>query len=90
MGVYILKNINQTNFLYVGEGKIRDRIVSHLNKGKAKGHAQQYYFKDQKCIELTYVIDNKLEKHQRLEIENDLIALHIKSYNQIPSAQFIG
>ena len=89
-GIYIIRHINQSNFLYIGEGKIRDRIASHLGKGKAKEHPQYYYFKDQKCIELTYAQDANLEKHQRLEIENDLIGLHIKSYNRIPSAQFIG
>ena len=75
MGIYIIRHIDQSNFLYIGEGKIKDRIVSHLGKGKAKEHAQYYYFKDQKCIELTYAQDANLEKHQRLEIENDLIAV---------------
>ena len=89
-GIYVLKSTTQANLLYVGEGKIRDRISSHLKKGKNVKHTQYAYFNEQVNLRFAYWMNNSLKSHQRLEIENDLIGLHIKRFKTIPSAQFVG
>ena len=89
-GLYILKDINKFNFLYVGEGKIKDRITTHLKKGFKEEHSQYEFFKNTKDITFSFFIDNRLKKFQRLEFETDLIGCHLKKFQSIPEAQFLG
>ena len=89
-GLYILRHKNKNVFLYVGEGKIKDRINAHLKKGQKPNHRQYPFFKDHRDIEISYAINNSLKSHHRLEIENDLIGAYLKKFNDIPRAQFIG
>lgn len=89
-GLYILKQENKLDFLYVGEGKIKDRISTHFKKGFNKEHSQYSFFKNTNNISFSFYIDNDLKKFQRLELENDLIGCHLRKFQKVPKAQFLG
>jgi len=42
------------------------------------------------AIEASWVLNESWLDHQRLELENDLIAAHILEHGTVPPAQFIG
>jgi hypothetical protein len=90
IGLYLLRRRGIGRLLYVGEGKIRNRVVAHLRKGRLEGHSQAFAFRDASSVEFSYVQCNDLAKHQLLEIENDLIAAHIIQGGDVPDAQFLG
>jgi hypothetical protein len=90
VGLYLLRRRGAGRLLYVGEGKIRNRVVAHLRKGRLEGHPQAFAFCDASSVEFSYVQRNDLAKHQLLEIENDLIAAHIIQTGVVPDAQFLG
>jgi hypothetical protein len=89
-GLYLFGSSDKDALLYIGEGKIRDRIKAHLKKGQRQDHNQYHFFKDYGVIKISFAINADLKSHHRLEIENDLIGAHIKKFNAIPEAQFIG
>ena len=76
--------------LYVGEGKVRERVKAHIKKSDKPEHPQARTFSEPQYIELSYVSRSDLAKHQRLEIENDLIAAHVLGMGTVPAAQFLG
>ena len=75
---------------YVGEGKIKDRVEAHLKKGEQPDHSQAFSFSEPQSIELSYIQRHDLAKHQRLEIENDIIAAHVLQLGEVPMVQFLG
>ena len=89
-GLYILKDINKFNFHTLVKEKIKDRITTHLKKGFKEEHSQYEFFKNTKDITFSFFIDNRLKKFQRLEFETDLIGCHLKKFQSIPEAQFLG
>jgi hypothetical protein len=90
IGLYILRRKATDELVYVGEGKIRDRVSAHLKKGHQKDHPQAFAFADPSTIELSFTLLPEFAKHQLLEIENDLIAAHLLQHGEVPAAQFIG
>jgi hypothetical protein len=90
VGLYLLRRRGADRLLYVGEGKVKDRVGAHLRKGRSEGHSQAFAFRDDALVEFSYVQRNDLAKHQLLEIENDLIAAHIIQTGDVPDAQFLG
>ncbi len=90
VGLYLLRRRGVSRLLYVGEGKVRDRVGAHLRKGRLEGHSQAFAFRDASSVEFSYVQCNDLAKHQLLEIENDIIAAHIIQTGDVPDAQFLG
>jgi hypothetical protein len=86
----LLRRRSADRLLYVGEGKVKDRVGAHLAKGRREGHPQAFAFRDAASVEVSYVQRNDLAKHQLLEIENDLIAAHIVQTGEVPCAQFLG
>ena len=76
--------------MYVGEGKIFDRVSSHLKKATITNHPQRNAFGDVHNIECSFIIKSEFSKNQRLELENDLIASLITYFGKVPLGQFIG
>ena len=70
-----------------GKGPVR-RIGG--GGGVAPDHRQAFAFADPTDVELSFVRRDDLEKHQLLEMENDLIAAHIVEVGEVPAAQFLG
>ena len=90
VGLYRIRRRGAGGLLYVGEGKILDRIRAHLKKAALPGHQQAEAFADPGGIEVSFVGRPDLHRHHRLEIENDLIGAHVVEIGRVPVAQFLG
>ena len=74
--------------LYIGEGRIRDRLRIHLRK-LIQHTPQGRVLVMNVPLEYSTVFDD-WRPHQRLELETDLIAAHTLAFGAPPTAQFIG
>jgi hypothetical protein len=90
IGLYLIRRRGADELLYIGEGKIRDRVTAHMAKGKRPDHPQAFAFADPAGIEASFIQRDDLAKHQLLEVENDLIAAHVVWVGVGPVAQFLG
>ena len=90
VGLYRLRRQRAMDLLYVGEGKIRDRIRAHLKKAALPDHPQAQAFADPEGVEVSFVIRPDLLRHHRLEIENDMIGAHVLEFDRAPGGQFLG
>jgi hypothetical protein len=90
VGLYLLRRRGAGELLYVGEGKIRDRVHAHMKKGRTPDHPQAFAFADPAEVEVSFIQRGDLTKHQLLEVENDLIAAHVVRVGVGPVAQFLG
>jgi hypothetical protein len=90
VGLYLLRRSGGGELVYIGQGKIMDRVKTHIKKGGQTDHPQAFAFSDAPSIEVSYIQRPDLAKHQLLEIENDLIAAHVIQMGVIPTAQFLG
>jgi hypothetical protein len=90
IGVYRMRTSDASALVYVGEGKIGDRIKAHLRKGADPKHPQYQSLRDAGLLELSYVVRLDLLRHQRLEVETDLIGAHVLEHGAVPTAQFLG
>lgn len=90
VGLYRLRGDEGGTLLYVGEGAVPARPLAHLAKASLPDHAQGGIFADQARLECSWVLDEAWLPHQRLELENDLIAAHLFTTGQVPAAQFLG
>lgn len=87
VGLYRIRGHESRHLSYVGQGRIRDRVRSHLAKPAIADHRQALHFSAP--LDLSWVgLD--LSKHQLLEVENDAIASHRLVADAAPSAQFLG
>ena len=89
-GLYRFRRRGESGLVYVGQGRVAGRIASHLKKGSTAGHSQQRHFDDPASLEVGWVLSGMWFEHQRLELENDLIAAHVLVYGCPPAAQFQG
>lgn len=89
-GLYRLRGDDNGVLLYVGQGRIPDRPLAHLANVGIPNHAQAPIFGGQKRLECSWVFNEDWLSHQRLELENDLIAAHVLKIGDIPVAQFLG
>ena len=89
-GLYRFRRHGEPTLVYVGQGRVADRNASHLKKGTTEGHPQQGHFQDPDSLEVSWVLSREWLDHQRLELENDLIAAHVFAFGCPPSAQFLG
>ena len=89
-GLYRIWDKGQPTLLYVGEGKIGNRVGAHLNKKSKPNHPQGELIASARSLMFSYVIGPDWHRHQRLELENDLIASHVLAHGLRPSAQFLG
>ena len=64
-------------------------MTAHLAKARVEGHRQGSIF-DRGGLECSFVLNDEWFDHQRMEIENDLIAAHVLTTGEVPEAQFIG
>jgi hypothetical protein len=87
-GLYRLRAPGHRDLLYIGQGLIRDRLQSHLSKIQQPTHRQSTIFTE--SMECSWVGDASWWPHQRLELENDLIAAHILEEETVPLAQILG
>jgi len=90
VGLYLLKRRGAEKLLYIGEGKIRNRVAAHVKKGAKPEHPQAFAFTEPLDVELSFIRRGDLAKHQLLEVENDLIAAHVLQTGGVPAAQFLG
>ncbi|WP_147444237.1 MULTISPECIES: hypothetical protein [Corallococcus] len=88
-GLYRIRGVGQQALLYVGEGNIANRLQVHAKKVLVAGHAQGVLFAAAERLECSWVAGSWLD-HQRLELENDLIAAHVLLTGAPPAAQFLG
>jgi hypothetical protein len=91
-GLYRIRSRNDGGLVYVGEGRMSQRLGVHLGKARVDrptATAQQLVFADSLEPEYSYV-SGAWEAHQRLELETDLIAAHVLRLGRPPAAQFIG
>ncbi len=89
LGLYRLRGDADEGLVYVGEGKIRDRLGAHRRKMDAPNHPQGVVMRRGR-ITCSWVENNSWVRHRRLELETDLIAAHILGTGKVPLAQFLG
>ena len=90
IGLYRIRSSDASILSYVGEGRIRDRIKAHLRKGADPEHPQYHFFGAVGPLEFSYFVRPDLLRHQRLEVETDLIGSHVLGHGAVPLAQFLG
>ncbi|XXF78878.1 hypothetical protein P2318_03725 [Myxococcaceae bacterium GXIMD 01537] len=66
------------------------RLLAHRNKVQVPGHPQGALFRGAERLECSWVLNAAWHDHQRLELENDLIAAHVLVMGALPPAQFLG
>jgi hypothetical protein len=88
-GLYRIRGIGHHGLLYIGEGLIGTRLSAHLRKVVKQANQQGYAFA-QFRLECSWALNDRWQKHQRLELETDLIAAFVLAEERVPPAQFIG
>jgi hypothetical protein len=88
VGLYRVRDPNRSGLVYVGEGFIRARLANHLDKSTKSAHRQAPFFGA--GLECAWSISAAWLRHQRLELETDLIGAHVLSFGEAPTAQFLG
>lgn len=89
-GLYRIRRRSDAALSYIGEGRVRHRLLAHMTKGASSTHPQSAYFSEPESLEAAFVAADHLLPHQRLEVENDLIASHLLMLRSLPRAQFLG
>ena len=74
--------------VYVGQGRLRARLATHAAKLAMSG-AQAQVFQVAAPLRFSAVTRQSF-RHQRLELETDLIAACVLADRRPPPAQFIG
>lgn len=72
--------------VYIGQGRIGDRVRDHL--GKTEGVQANIFGAGP--VAVSWVANETWLAHQRLELENDLIAAFVIATESVPLAQFVG
>ncbi len=88
-GLYRIRGESGAGLLYVGQGLVRSRLTAHVAKMRDPDQAQGRIFAAAPTLACSWVSGDWLP-HQRLELENDLVAAHLLATGQVPSAQFLG
>ena len=88
-GLYRIRGIASGHVVYIGEGAIRERVRAHLAKLRLADHAQGRILATEAPLAVSWV-EGPWQRHQRLELENDLIAAHMLAVGRPPVAQFLG
>ena len=87
-GLYRIRG-RTDRLVYIGEGAIRTRLLAHTAKLQAAS-AQGNAFRASGPLAVSIVHGPDWLRHQRLELETDLIAAHVLATHEVPAAQFIG
>jgi hypothetical protein len=87
-GLYRIRVPGRAGLAYVGQGLVRSRVGQHLRKVGYLQEPQGAVFRaDMEC---SWVLNDAWYRHQRLELENDLIAAHVLWAGEPPPAQFMA
>jgi hypothetical protein len=86
-GLYRIRG-NDDRLVYIGEGAIRSRLLAHLSKLDSPTR-QGRTLKAAAPLAFSTVAAN-WRRHQRLELETDLIGAYVLATREPPAAQFIG
>jgi hypothetical protein len=89
-GLYRIRGRERGALVYVGQGSVALRLLDHLAKTRGPDRVQGQLFAAAAPLECSWVVNDEWLSHQRLELENDLIASHLLATGEIPSAQFQG
>lgn len=89
-GLYRIRGDDDGHVLYIGQGRIAARLLVHLAKRSRQDRAQGQTIAVQTRLECSWVANDKWLPHQRLELENDLIAAHMLRIGEVPDVQFLG
>lgn len=88
-GLYRLRGASSDTLAYVGEGVVQKRVWARLRRSRSPSHPQGSVLADLVPLQVSWT-SGRWEKHQRLELENDLIAAHVLVTGVLPAAQFLG
>jgi hypothetical protein len=90
-GLYRIRGTG-TGLTYVGEGAaIRERLETHRRKtfDPTSARLQDRVLQQHRPLQFSAVV-GPWKRHQRLELETDLIGAHVLQLDRAPAAQFIG
>jgi hypothetical protein len=87
-GLYRIRGNNQ-RLVYIGEGAIRSRLFAHLAKLDASTD-QGRALHDAAPLTFSAALNSTRHRHQRLELEIDLIGAYVLAAHEPPAAQFVG
>lgn len=90
MGYNRLRSTGAEQLVYVGEGKVGNRVTAHLKRAASCDLKGAEFLAAAGEMECSWTINNDGYNHQRLRMEKDLIEAHIMQTNRTPSAQFRG
>ncbi len=88
-GLYRIRDASSPGLLYIGQGILKGRLLSHFRKTLVGNSQQGAIFRTAKRLECSWVCADWLP-NQREELECDLIASHLLVMGFVPLAQFIG
>lgn len=88
-GLYRLRQPGGSGLVYIGEGLIASRVVSHLRRAAAPQTRLADSLGDPATLQASWTV-NSWPTAVRLEFENDLIAGHVIRLGHAPAAQFRG
>jgi hypothetical protein len=89
-GLYRIRQAGATTLTYIGQGNLRSRLLNHLSKVARLRNQQDRVFAAAQPLESSWVESEDWHRHQREELENDLIGAHLLFTGSVPPAQFIG
>ncbi|MBD1877001.1 hypothetical protein H6F75_26300 [Nodosilinea sp. FACHB-131] len=89
-GLYRIRQSGATTLTYIGQGYLYSRLLNHLLKVTRLRNEQDRVFAEAQPLECSWVQSEDWHRHQREELENDLIAAHLLFQGSVPPAQFIG
>ncbi len=87
IGLYRIRRCGGGDLLYVGQGRISDRVRTHQAKRIVPGHRQASQFAGD--LEVSWIVLDA-EGRVLLELENDAVAAHRVLKGTSPAAQFLG
>lgn len=90
MGLYRIASSDRGVLIYVGEGNVYSRLMAHSKKADRPDQQQGAVFQRYAPLSCSWVVNNDWERHQRLELETDLIGAHVLHAGCMPRAQFLG
>jgi len=89
-GLYRLRGEESGRLLYIGQGIVRQRLAAHLAKRLDPKHDQCPLLAAAPRLDCSWVLNGTWFRHQRLELETDLIAAHVLALREIPAMQWLG
>ena len=87
VGLYRIRPPGAEGLLYVGQGRIDERLRAHHSKRAIPGHRQAVLFSGDLIVSW---VNLDVPRRALLELENDAIASHFLVHGVAPLAQFLG